>query len=500
MKSYIKILALFLTLIVIAVVFPKQVKAQQENVNFQVFYDELSPYGQWVEYQNYGYVWIPDVGNDFEPYSTAGHWVMTDYGWTWMSDYDWGWAPFHYGRWNFDNFYGWFWVPDNEWGPAWVTWRSADGYYGWSPMESGLSISLSFGRPYNRQNDHWTFVRDRDIDRPDISLYYTNQTDRNRIILNSRVINQTYVDNNRHTTYVSGPSREDAQRATGRTFKSVSIQENDRPGQIMINGQLRIFRPQINNNNETGFKPAPTRIIDIKDVQRPSERKQINQPRNVNPTDNNRQERQINGVRPWYNNQQQSVPQNTNQSTPDRRQQPQQNINQQDNNRRPAEPQNVNTSTPVRGQQPQRIVSPQENNPKPTVPQNVNPTIPDNRQQPQRTVIPQNNVDPKPVVPQNVNPSLPERRQQPQRTVNPQNNVEPKPVVPQNVNPTTNGRRQQPQSNVKPQNNNAKPAPAQNVRPSGNNKREQQKDVKTSNKKAQQPGQTKPVEEKKNQE
>ena len=85
MKPFIKLLTLTLAMVMAAVLFPKQVNAQQENVSFQIFYDELSPYGQWVDYSNYGYVWIPDVGNDFEPYSTAGHWVMTDYGWTWMS-------------------------------------------------------------------------------------------------------------------------------------------------------------------------------------------------------------------------------------------------------------------------------------------------------------------------------------------------------------------------------------------------------------------------------
>ena len=433
MKAFIKILILSLTMVIAAVLFPKQLKAQQENVNFQIFYDELSPYGQWVDYPNYGYVWIPDVGNDFEPYSTDGHWVMTDYGWTWISDYDWGWAPFHYGRWNYDNFYGWFWVPDNEWGPAWVTWRSADGYYGWSPMESGLSLSLSFGRPYNRQNDHWTFVRNGDIDRPDISHYYTNQTDRNRIIINSKVINQTYVDNKRNVTYVFGPSREDVQRVTGRSFKSVSVQENDRPGQTMINGQLRIFRPQINKNNNQGTRPTPYRISNLKDVQRPSDRIQNNQTRNISPTDNNMQSRRQDNVNPRINNQQPITPQNTNQTVPDRSQQQQRTVNQQENN-------------------------------------------------------------PRPVVPRNITPSLPDNRQQPQRTVSPQNNVDPKSVVPQNVNPTTNDRRQQPQNNVNPQNTNAKPAPVQNVTPLN---REQQKAIRSSSRKVQQPDKQKIEEEKK---
>ncbi|HWJ25477.1 MAG TPA: hypothetical protein VNS32_02985, partial [Flavisolibacter sp.] len=39
-----------------------QLKAQQpyeqEDVNFDTFYDDLSPYGTWVEHPTYGEVWI----------------------------------------------------------------------------------------------------------------------------------------------------------------------------------------------------------------------------------------------------------------------------------------------------------------------------------------------------------------------------------------------------------------------------------------------------------
>src|SRR5688572_5624845 len=85
---------------------------RDRDVSYQTFYDELSPYGRWVEYPGQGYVWVPDAGDDFRPYSTNGHWVWTDnYEWMWVSDYDWGWAPFHYGRWDYDDYYGWYWVP-----------------------------------------------------------------------------------------------------------------------------------------------------------------------------------------------------------------------------------------------------------------------------------------------------------------------------------------------------------------------------------------------------
>ena len=88
-------------LLVLGLIFQNKTFAQynpDEEVSYQTFYDELSPHGRWVEYPGQGYVWVPDAEEDFQPYSTNGHWVWSDdYEWMWVSDYEWGWAPFHYG-------------------------------------------------------------------------------------------------------------------------------------------------------------------------------------------------------------------------------------------------------------------------------------------------------------------------------------------------------------------------------------------------------------------
>jgi hypothetical protein len=263
--------------------------AQGENVSFQLFYDQLSPYGEWVDYPNLGYVWIPDAGPDFEPYSTAGHWVMTEYGWTWISDYPWGWAPFHYGRWDFNDDLGWFWIPDNVWGPAWVTWRRADGYYGWAPLRPGISVSLSFNSGY-RDIDRWSFVRDRDFGRPDINRYYINRRDYDPIIKNSVVINNTYTDNRRHTTYIAGPPRSDVQKVTGRRISSLAVRDNNRPGVTVNNNQLQIYRPQIQKSNNLANRPAPSRVANLRDV-KPMKERNASPQRNVTaPSQINRNE------------------------------------------------------------------------------------------------------------------------------------------------------------------------------------------------------------------
>jgi hypothetical protein len=281
MKSRIRVFGILIALVLFSVIFTKSAAAQQSYVSFQVFYDQLSPYGQWVDYPNYGYVWIPDAGPDFVPYSSGGHWIMTQYGWTWASDYSWGWAPFHYGRWDYDNNYGWFWIPGNEWGPAWVTWRRAQGYYGWEPMGPGISISMSFGNNYNNYNNHWVFVNEKYFGRNDFNRYYANQNDNERIFKSSSIINNTYVDSRRKTTYVTGPARADVQRVTGSNISSYSIKENSVPGQALSNGQFRTYRPQVMNNAENQKRPSPTTVTNIKDVKQPSERKTVI-PQNTN--------------------------------------------------------------------------------------------------------------------------------------------------------------------------------------------------------------------------
>jgi hypothetical protein len=317
MKSKFKSTVIILLVVVTSVVFANKLSAQQNYVSFQVFYDQLSPYGEWVDYPRWGYVWIPDAGSDFVPYSTQGHWILTDYGWTWMSDFVWGWAPFHYGRWDYDNYYGWFWIPDNEWGPAWVSWRRAEGYYGWAPMEPGISLTISFGRGYDSRNDHWIFVRDRDIDRQDINRYYINRSDHDMIIRRSSVINNTYVDNSRHTTYVTGPAREDIQKVTGRRVNPVPVEEYNKPGQEFNNNRLRIYRPEISKNNNMERKSAPSRVTNLKDVKQPSERKAVSEPRELNvktsqpmnadPPQNIRRVEQRNDVKPENPNPPQNI-------------------------------------------------------------------------------------------------------------------------------------------------------------------------------------------------
>ncbi len=199
------------------------------GISFDVFYSELLPYGDWVRDSRHGYVWLPAVGPDFHPYATDGHWVMTEFGNTWVSYYDWGWAPFHYGRWYYDQYYrSWAWVPGYEWGPAWVSWRTGGGYYGWAPLRPGLSISVSFGIPFSS----FIFLPRANLYAYNVFRFCPPRRNRVRIYNQTTIINNTVVYNDNR--YIAGPSRRELQRVTNNRVPTYRTQSNGVRGRQVV--------------------------------------------------------------------------------------------------------------------------------------------------------------------------------------------------------------------------------------------------------------------------
>lgn len=226
------------------------------GVSFQVFYNELSPYGDWVMDQRHGYVWIPNVGQDFHPYGSNGYWEMTNFGNTWVSYYDWGWAPFHYGRWYWDNFYGWAWVPGYEWGPAWVNWRTGGGYYGWTPLGPGIGVNVSI----DFHSNHWRFVPQRRFRHRHFYRYYVPSYNMINIYNRTTIINNTFVYNNR--TYVTGPSRRELERVTRGSVPVYQVNDRARPGRASVsNRTLNVYRPEIDNSRSANAQARPSRAF-----------------------------------------------------------------------------------------------------------------------------------------------------------------------------------------------------------------------------------------------
>jgi hypothetical protein len=236
------------------------------------------------------------------------------------------------------------------WGPAWVIWRRAPGYYGWAPMGPGMSIDMSFGSNYNNYSNHWIFVNDRYFGRNNINHYYASQNDYDRLIRNSTVINNTYVDNSSQTTYVSGPTRSDVRGVTGRRVSSYAIQENNVPGQSLNNGQFRIYRPQVMKNNDNEQRSIPSMITNLQDVRRPSERNSPSQQGNINTIGSTRQEQQQDAInRQNAVNRQNDVNQQNIKNN--ERVLQQQNVKKTNNERREQSVNTVNTSRNIRSEE-----------------------------------------------------------------------------------------------------------------------------------------------------
>lgn len=247
------------------------------GVSFQVFYDELAPYGDWVRDARYGYIWLPAVGYDFHPYGTNGHWAMTGYGNTWVSYYDWGWAPFHYGRWYFDDFYqSWAWIPGYDWGPAWVSWRTGGGYYGWAPMGPGLSVSVRVNIP----SFHWVFLPSRRIYDHYGYRHYVHGGGKVKIINKTKIINNTVVYNN--NTYVSGPSRREVERSTGRSVRVYDVNRASNPGRSSVSrNSVNVYQPDLRSARGRTVDSRPSRVS-TPDQARTNRSARVNSSRNGN--------------------------------------------------------------------------------------------------------------------------------------------------------------------------------------------------------------------------
>ncbi|MBM4157202.1 MAG: hypothetical protein FJ216_00270 [Ignavibacteria bacterium] len=143
------------------------------TVDYNYFYTELSPYGEWVEinlealgldmkkksasrelkeYNRFMssvlgvstvyaqtseelmnlFVWRPakelisskidEQVQEYIPY-TNGQWLNTDEGWYFKGENVQEEITSHYGRWTNDTTLGWVWLPGTVWSPAWVEWR-----------------------------------------------------------------------------------------------------------------------------------------------------------------------------------------------------------------------------------------------------------------------------------------------------------------------------------------------------------------------------------------
>ncbi len=226
---------------------------QPTEVTVNYFYDNLAPYGGWVNVVGYGWCWRPTIvvyNTGWQPYCDNGHWVYTDCGWYWVSGYSWGWATFHYGRWFHHQRYGWCWWPDTTWSPSWVSWRRDRDHCGWAPLPphavyqsgtgfvyQGHAVSASFDFGLNA--GAFTFVATKDFCDPHPRRHRIQPGEVARIYNQTTVINNLNFDNHRQGIINAGIPPHDITAVTRREIHPVTIQAGN--GSVAWGGRHEQF-------------------------------------------------------------------------------------------------------------------------------------------------------------------------------------------------------------------------------------------------------------------
>jgi hypothetical protein len=223
--------------------------------SYSIFYTKLEPYGDWIETDDYGYVYRPHeaANNRWRPY-TDGRWVYTEAGWTWVSNESFGWATYHYGRWTRLRGIGWVWVPGNEWASAWVSWRKGGQYVGWAPLPPEARFDHASGihnwsdNYYDVGPDQYSFVPTTNFGEARVEQVIV-PPQQNVTILN-QTINVTNITYNDTVVVNQGPSYDEMRGQSRAPIQRLRLQrETGVPGEnvraVVRGDTVDIFAPAI---------------------------------------------------------------------------------------------------------------------------------------------------------------------------------------------------------------------------------------------------------------
>jgi len=278
MKTFFKLLT-FLAILAFSFT-PALLRAQDDgddqDVSFQTFYDQLADQGDWIQVDNYGYVFQPNVSDpDWAPY-TDGAWVDSPAGFYWDSDESWGWATYHYGRWANIQGIGWVWVPGYRWAPAWVSWRYGDDYCGWAPLppetlygaeydDSGVGVDFHFGGDvdvsFGIGPECYNFVRIEDLGGRDYR-HTRFHRDRNFEIINHTTnITNLNVHNRGGNRFdriaAGGPPLNEVNAHSHQQIQTVNFARSNQPGRGARQGNtLSVFAPNVDPGSLHQARPS----------------------------------------------------------------------------------------------------------------------------------------------------------------------------------------------------------------------------------------------------
>jgi len=258
---------------------PDQGDQSDQGASFQSFYDQLGDQGNWVQTDNYGYAFQPNVSDpNWAPY-TDGHWVYTDVGWTWVSDEPWGWATYHYGRWANIDGTGWVWIPGYRWAPAWVSWRYGGGYCGWAPLPPETFMGAEFGEPgiavgvgfhfggdvdvnFNIGPGFYNFVRVGDMGERNYRGHFIDRSRNYTVITTTTNITNINITHggtgaNFQGVVAKGPLLSEVNAHSHQRIPTVQLTAANQPGQSQLHGNsLAVYAPRVNAASIKDARPS----------------------------------------------------------------------------------------------------------------------------------------------------------------------------------------------------------------------------------------------------
>jgi hypothetical protein len=269
------------------------------NVDYKTFYDDLKPYGTWIQVNlsdsggvlsskpdekelseilrtmlgikeakadvdvSWGafYIWKPspslavsiaagDPGPGmYVPY-TNGQWVYSDYGWYFRAATPYEEIVHHYGRWVFVPSEGWMWIPGSVWAPAWVEWEEDDDFIGWAPCEPTVYFEANyFPEPFYRDYNFVVVERNHFLD-PNIynsSHIYWEKEHRNEYRDMQRINGLVYRDKG---LFNRGPDVNRFSKDFPDKTKPVNINMVSNKNEVQYkNNKYNVYTPKVSYRN-----------------------------------------------------------------------------------------------------------------------------------------------------------------------------------------------------------------------------------------------------------
>lgn len=290
------------------------------NADYKNFYEDLKPYGTWIEVNlknksvepgvnterdklsdavrsvlgikdakadvdvgwSVFFVWQPAPGmavsiaagdpspGVYVPY-TNGQWVYTDYGWYFRAGTPYEELTHHYGRWVYAVPYGWIWIPGNRWAPAWVSWDYDDDYVAWTPGSPGIYYAVNYyGLPYRLEPNYIVCERRHFVD-PFVYRYsgFYREREFERKFDRMKIREGNMYAGNRMRGF--GPDFNSIQKDYGRKIERVRINTvNDREKVRYGDKQYSVYAPGFKDKQNNSIKNKSGSERELKQINRNS--------------------------------------------------------------------------------------------------------------------------------------------------------------------------------------------------------------------------------------